>query len=346
MLRALTMILAVAGILLPERGFSEPIKLKLSYFSSDRTLLYLGGVKPFVDAVNAEAKGLLEIVVYFSGALGKAPGQQAQLVKDGVAELAYIIPGYTADKFPDNAVIELPGLYRDQGEASLVFTRLIAANALRGYEDFLVITAFTAEPHSIHTRQPIASLADLKGLRIRANNPTEAATFEKLGMRAIVMPVNQISEAISRGDIDGAAVPPAMLSEFGVGRVATYHYMIHADAPSLALVMSRKTFASLPAQAQDIIRKYSGEWSVARSNEFFESINASSMEKLKSDPKRKVIFPSQADLPRIQAAFKEVIDDWVAKSPRNHELLEMARAEIEKLRCEPSPDRQLAESRC
>ena len=96
------------------------------------------------------------------------------------------------------------------------------------------------------------------------------------------MPVNQISEAISRGTIDGAAVPPAMLSEFGVGRLAGYHYMIHADAPSLALVMSRKTFASLPSRAQDIIRKYSGEWSVARSNEFFEDINAKSMEQLKA----------------------------------------------------------------
>jgi TRAP-type C4-dicarboxylate transport system substrate-binding protein len=346
MLHALTIILAVAGALLPGCAFSEPIKLKLSYFSSDRTMLYLAGVKPFVDAVNAEAKGLLEIEVYFSGALGKAPGQQAQLVRDGVAELAYIIPGYTADQFPDNAVIELPGLFRDQREASLVFTRLIAANALRGYEDFVVITAFTAEPHSIHTRQPIASLADLKGLKIRANNPTEAATFEKLGMNGIVMPVNQISEAISRGTIDGAAVPPAMLSEFGVGRLASYHYMIHADAPSLALVMSRKTFASLPSRAQDIIRKYSGEWSVARSNQFFEDINAKSMEQLKADPNRKVIFPSQAELPRIQAAFKEIIDDWDAKSPRNHELLEIVKIEIEKLRCKPSLDGRSGESQC
>jgi TRAP-type C4-dicarboxylate transport system substrate-binding protein len=332
MLRALTAIFALAGTLLSGPAFSEPIKLKLSYFSSDRTMLYLGGVKPFVDAVNAEAKGLLEIEVYFSGALGKVPAQQPQLVRDGVAALAYIIPGYTADQFPDNAVIELPGLFRDQHEASLVFTRLIAAKALRGYEDFVVINAFTAEPHSVHTRQPITSLADLKGLKIRANNPTEAATFEKLGMLATVMPVNQISEGISKGVIDGAAVPPAMLNEFGVGRLTGYHYILHADAPSLALVMSSKAFASLPAKAQDIIRKYSGEWAVARSNEFFEAINEKSMAQLTSDPDRKVIFPSQAELPRIQAAFKEVIDAWDAKSPRNHQLLEMAKAEIEKLR--------------
>jgi TRAP-type C4-dicarboxylate transport system substrate-binding protein len=85
MLRALTTMLAVAGALLSGSAFSEPIRLKLSYFSSDRTMLYLGGVKPFVDAVNAEATGLLEIEVYFSGALGKSPAQQPQLVRDGLA---------------------------------------------------------------------------------------------------------------------------------------------------------------------------------------------------------------------------------------------------------------------
>ena len=323
---------AIALTLLPLGVKAEPVKLKLAFFSSDRAVLYNGGVKPFVDAVNAEVRNLLKINVFFSGALGKVPEQQPQLVRDGTADLAYIIPGYTEKQFPDNAVIELPGLFRDQREASLVFTRMIAANALRGYEDFVVITAFTAEPHSIHTRKPIASLADLKGLNIRANNPTEAATFEKLGMRAIVLPVNQISDAISSGSIDGAAVPPAMLAEFGVGRLAGYHYIIHADAPSLALVMSRRTFTGLSSQAQDIIREYSGEWAVARSNEFFEEINAKSMEQLKSDPKRKVIFPSQTDLVRIQAAFKSVIDDWVAKSPRNRELLSMVEAEITKIR--------------
>jgi len=182
-------VLVSLALVLSPAAAAEPVKLKLSFFSSDTAYLYMGGVKPFVDAVNSEAKGLLHIDVFFRGALGKA-AQQPQLVRDGVADIALVVPGYTADQFPDNAVIELPGLFRDQREASLTYTRMITANALRGYEDFFVITAFTVEPHSIHTRQPIASLDDLKGLKIRANNPTEAATFEKLGMRAVIMPAN------------------------------------------------------------------------------------------------------------------------------------------------------------
>ena len=308
------------------------MKLKLAFFSSDSAVLYVGGVKPFVTALNSEGKGVVEIEVFFGGALGKPPALQPQLVRDRVADIAYIVPGYSADQFPDNAVIELPGLFRSQQEASLVFTRLLAAKALAGFDDFVFISAFPAEPHSIHTRKPVASLDDLRGLKIRANNPTEAATFEKLGMRAAVMPVNQIAEGIETGVIDGAAVPPAMLAEFGVGRLATYHYMIHADAPTLAVVMNRAKFASLSAEAQSIIQKYSGEWSVAASNGFFEEINRKSMAALLADPRRHVITPSPADRVRIDAAFQSVIEDWAAKSPRNEHLLRMVREEITKLR--------------
>jgi hypothetical protein len=56
------------------------------------------------------------------------------------------------------------------------------------------------------------------------------------------------------------------------------------------------------------------------------------MEQLKSDPKRKVIFPSDSDRILIEAAFKSVTEEWAAKDPRNRELLGLARAEIAKLR--------------
>ena len=331
MLRAVLRITLIAIWLLPLPAAAAPIKLKLAYLSSDRTLLYLASIKPFVDAVNAEANGLLEIEVFFSGALGKEHTRQADLVRDGKADIAYIIPGYE-NRLSDNAVIELPGLFRDQREASLVFTRMIAANALRGYDEFVVITAFTIEPHSIHTRQPIASLADLKGLKIRANSATQGRTLEKLGMQGIVIPLIQIGNAISTGTIDGAAITPAVLTEFGVGRMASYHYMMQANPPSFAVVMNRKTFYALPERAQDIIRKYSGEWSVARANEILENTNAKAIEQLKSDPRRTVIFPSQTDLVQIQATFKSVINDWVAQDPHNGVLLSTAEAEIAKLR--------------
>ena len=99
---------------------AEPIKLKLAFFSSDRAAPFQAAIKPFMDAVNADARGLVEIELYPSGVLAKGMAAQAKLVLDGGADLAFIVPGYTPDLFPDNAVIELPGLFRDGREATYV----------------------------------------------------------------------------------------------------------------------------------------------------------------------------------------------------------------------------------
>jgi TRAP-type C4-dicarboxylate transport system substrate-binding protein len=322
----------IALALLPAAAVAEPIKLKLAFYTSDRASVYHAAVKPFVDAVNTEAKGLVEIEVFFSGALGRSQAQQPQLVLDGIADMAFVIPGMVPDRFADNAVIELPGLYRSLREATLTCTRLIAANRLKGYNEFFVIGAYGSEPESIHARPPVTSLASLKGKKIRSNNSTESVVLEKLGMQAVVMPVNMISEAISGGELDGAAVPASMLFEFGIARVATYHYSLPISPAPLALLMNRKKYDALPAPAQDIIRKYSGEWAAARFIEARSATENQVIAQLKSDARRKVILPSPSDLEQAEAVFKTVTDDFVSKSAHNRELFKAATSEIAKLR--------------
>jgi TRAP-type C4-dicarboxylate transport system substrate-binding protein len=331
MLNCLLRCAIALSLLCPAAASCEPIRLKFSFFSSDRTVLYRAAVKPFVDAVNAEAKGLLEIDVYFSGALGKDLSKQSQMVLDGVADLAYVIPGMTADRFADNAVIELPGLYRDVREATLVFSGLVAAQRLRGYEDFVVIGAFATEPESIHIRPSIAGLSDLRDKRIRVNNAFEAAALEKLGMHPALMPINAAAEAISSGVIDAATLPTAPMPEFGIGRVATNHYMLRTSAIPLLVVMNRSKFASLPDYAKAIVRKYSGDWAVEHFIDVFQTRTDEVMDQLNADPQRKVIVPSSADLKKAQIAFDSVVRDFAAKQP-DKTLLSAVRTKVEELR--------------
>jgi TRAP-type C4-dicarboxylate transport system substrate-binding protein len=264
MLRHFLRIAAAVFVLLPAMASAEPIKLKLSFFSSDRSMSYIAAIKPFVDAVNAEAKGLVEIEINFSGTLGKDIAQQPQLVLDGAADIAFVVPGYTSALFPDNAIVELPGLFRDMREATHVYTELVARKALRGYENFFVIGAYITEPETIHGRVAINSIEDLKNKRIRVNNASETAALEKLGAIPIPMPINQISEAISSGKIDAAAVSRTPLWDYGINRVTTHHYFLNTNGAPLALLMNRKRFDAMPVAAQDIIRKYSGEWAAGR----------------------------------------------------------------------------------
>jgi TRAP-type C4-dicarboxylate transport system substrate-binding protein len=311
---------------------AEPTKLKLAFYTSDRGNVFEGAVKPFVDAINAEGRGLLEIEVHYSGTLGKSPLQQPQLVLDGAADIAFIIPGMTPALFPDNAAIEMPGLFRSMREATLTYTRLVAANRLRGYDAFHVIGAYGTDPESIHSRPPISSLSELKGKRIRANNSTEAAAIERLGGQPVVMAINAVPEAITRSDLDGAAAPPSMLFEFGIGRVATYHYFLRISSAPLALVMNRTSFERLPEPARDLIRKYSGEWTAARFIESRETVENQVMKQLEADSRRKLSFPTELDRDRAHSAFAGVIEDAVARRSELRELLAAARSETQRIR--------------
>jgi TRAP-type C4-dicarboxylate transport system substrate-binding protein len=322
--------------LLPATANADPAVLKLAFFGSDRSTTYLTAVKPFVDAVNAEGKGLVEIVLHSGGVLGREMAQQPQVVLDGNADIAFIVPGYSPERFPDNSAIELSGLFRDTREGTLVYTRLLAHNALRGYEDFLVIGAYVTQPAMIHSHVPINSIDDLKGKKIRVNNAGEAAALEKLGALPIRMEIIRIAAAISSGTIDGAALSSTSLSDYGVKRVATHHYFLGAGGSPLALVMNRKSFESLPKPAKDIIAKYSGQWTAARFIEGYDQAGRIALEQLQSDPKRFLVFPSSSDLDRSQSASQSAITDWLEKKPHHQELLHKVESELATLRSDSS----------
>jgi TRAP-type C4-dicarboxylate transport system substrate-binding protein len=332
MLRLLCRIIIAALVLLPVAAAAEPIKLKLAFFSSDRTHLYRAAVQPFVDAVNAEGKGRVEIEVHLSGRLGQYPINQSQLLRDGKADIAYVVQPYERSVFPDSTVIELPGLFKDGRECSLTFSHLVASGVMRGFKDFFVVGTSASEPESFHLRPPAASLADLKGKRIRANNDIEIEILKRLGAEPAFVPLIETALAISSGKIDGALAPPVPMIEFGIGRVAPHHYMLGTSCVPLSLLMTKKRFDSLPAEVQAIIRKYSGAWLDENYIRINETSTALVMNHLESESRRTVTFPSKADLKTVDVIYKSIVDAYSAESPHNAKLVEAARAEVTKIR--------------
>ena len=112
----LARLVLLAVVLAPLAATAAPIELKLAYFISDQASLYKIAIEPFVDAVNGDADGGIEIKTYPGGSLGKDQGRQAQLVREGVADIAFVALGPTGDQFADGSVMQLPGLFEISGK--------------------------------------------------------------------------------------------------------------------------------------------------------------------------------------------------------------------------------------
>jgi TRAP-type C4-dicarboxylate transport system substrate-binding protein len=334
MFRVMSVIVAMIALLLPAAAptHADPVKLKLAMFTPDTEMTWVTTLKPWMDAVNKEAQGAIEIDGYPNGALGRALPQQPQMVLDGVADLAFAIPGVSPGRFPDNEVMDLPGIFRDLREGTLVYTRIIAKNVMRGFSDYYVVGAMGTPQFDIWSRPKITTLADLKDKKIRVTNGSQSLTMKQLGAVQILMPITDVSEAIGRGTIDATTEFPGAGTDFGFNRVTRYDYELGVGMSSLVLLMNKQKFDSLPPAGQEAIRKESGEAFAQRFIAGYGKYNDEVADKLKTQPNWVITKPSAKDLETAQAAFKQVIADWQKKDPHYPELLKAVETEVAALR--------------
>lgn len=313
---------------------AEPVKLKLAMFSPDTEMTWVKVIKPWADQINAAGKGVVEIDMFPNGALGRALPEQAQMVLNGVADIAFAVPGVTPGRFPDNEVMDLPGLFNTSREATETYTHLVSTGQLKSFKDYYVVGAMATPPFYIFSRTRIADLKTLVGKKIRVTNASQAETMKALGAVPVLIPVSQVAEAIGRGTIDGATEFPGPLVDFGIDRVTHYTYVLPVGVSSLALLMNRKKYDSLPPAAKKIIDKYSGEWVAKKFIGDYGAYLAALTKKLRAEHGRTTTFATKADLQTADGAFQTVIDEWSKKSPANAALVKAAREEVAKVRAQ------------
>lgn len=310
----------------------QPVKLKYAEFSPDRERIHNTVTKKFAAAVNEAAGGMVEIELFPNGALGRNPAQQAQMLLDGVTDIAFIVPPFTPGRYPDSEVMELPGLFHNLQEATIVYTRLMMSGKIKDFKKFIAIAAWTTPPFSIHANYPIASVADLKGKKIRASGALQSDALRALGAVPVGIPPTEVPEALARRTIDGATSQPAVVYDFGYDRVTNSHYFMRLGVVPLVVMMNKAKFESLPKEAQGAIRRHSLQWMADLYVKEITAYDGELVRRMKDDPKRKIVFPTKPDEQAIQAALEPVVTAWIKKSPRNAELYKAATAELEAVR--------------
>ncbi len=308
--------------------------LKWAAFVPNSEVTFRTVMKPFAENVQRETDNAIVFDLYPNGALGRNPTQQPQMVIDSVADIAWVVPSYSPGRFPDTEVLELPGMFKDLRELSLVASGLATRNVFRDYGDFYLIGLWATEPYSIHTNYPVNSIVDLKGKTIRASSRNESAALRAFGAVPIGMPVTEIPEAISRGTINGTTCCISPFFDFGLDRVTNNHFFVGLGALPVAILLNKRTADALPDPVRAAIVRNAGKPLTERWINSITDFDNENLTKLKANPKHKIVIPDQKAVDEAQKLLAPVREEWVAASERHKKLKAELDTEIAKVRAQ------------
>lgn len=251
--------------------------------------------------------------------LGLAPPTaQMDLVQDGVADLSLIFHGYQPGRFVTTKLVELPG-YEGSSEAAAVAywevydKHLSKANEHRGVK---VVGLFTHGPAQLHSSEPITSLDQMKGLKVRVPGGVGGDVASALGVTGIQVPAPKVYETLASKAADGVVMPYESRGGFKLTEVAQNVF----DMPgglyrgSFAFIMNEDAFADLPADLQAALNeKVFGAPLSRELGKIWDTIDEKGNALTKATQGNAINMASAADLESFQAIVKQVTSDVLAE---------------------------------
>lgn len=330
----------IAGIAAGGAGQAgaEQIVLKLHHMLPPTSNPQVHLIQPWCEKINKESNGRLKCQIFPAMQLGGTPPQLFDQVRDGVVDITWTVPTYSAGRFSKSEVFELPFMARTAKGGSQALWEYVQKNALDEFRGVKLILLHVHDGSVFHftTKQP-RTLEDLKGLKIRAATRINARMLAALGATPVQMPLPQVSEALSKGVIDGAMVPWEGVPAIKLQEIAKYHLETPPGAPRFsntifAMAMNPAKYDSLPPDLKKVIDVNSGLAMSAWAGEKGWDAVVEAHRKLARDRGNPFFTLSEAELKRWMKATENVDDGWIkeatAKGADGKRLLEEARALI------------------
>jgi TRAP-type C4-dicarboxylate transport system substrate-binding protein len=270
--------IALATALLAGLGSAASSKeiLRFSSFEPPVAHVTKNILTPWAEEVNAASDGELDIQLFPGGTLGRNPAQQLKLVEDGVADIAWVIPGYTPGRFNEGTVAELPFLVPNGLVGSTAMWTLYENGLLKGdYEKFKLIGIMTSFPNGLASTVQFNEPSELRGQNLRAPGPTMLSAIkavEAVPVGGITGP--GLAEAISRGLISGTFTQFGAIETFRVGETVSHYVDLPLGATPMLIVMNKAKYDGLSDKAKAAIDAHSGgEFSVRFGKSFDQNVS-------------------------------------------------------------------------
>ena len=317
----------------------QAVTLKFHTFMSPTSNVWLTMHKPWMDKVEKESGGRIKFEAYPAMQLGGTPVQLYDQAKDGVVDVVWTLPGNTAGRFPRVEAFELPFMMNNAEATSKAYWEYVQTMAPDEFKDTQVIALHVHGPGVIHTTdKPVRSVADMKGVKIRAPSRQITKLLASLGATPVGMPLPGIPDALSKGTIQGAVIPWEVVPSVKVNELTKYHAEFDPAGGAIytltfVMAMNKAKYESLAPDLKKVIDNNSGMATSAWLGKVQQG-NDVPGRKSASDRGNTIYTVSPVEAQDFRRKSRSIEVEWVEdmnkKGFDGKKLLDTARALIEK----------------
>ncbi|MEQ8450062.1 MAG: TRAP transporter substrate-binding protein DctP [Nitratireductor sp.] len=269
--------------------------------------------KYWMNLVEEETDGAVDFEHYPAQQLGKAKDMLG-LVQTQTVDIAYVVPSYVSDKLPLSSVAELPGQFATSCEGTLAYWQLATGDGFLAESDYRragvrVLFAVVMPPYQIFLREPLGSVADLKGRKLRTSSPGQDAISEALGAVPVRITAPELYDALARGTVDGMVFPTASALAYDVAGLAkSVTRGENFGTAVLSVMISEERWQRLPENVRAVMTR-AGEETTRHICRFADDSTASDFEEIAAQGT--AIADLSADKADIRRKSASVAETWV-----------------------------------
>ncbi|MBF0526262.1 MAG: TRAP transporter substrate-binding protein [Deltaproteobacteria bacterium] len=304
---------AILGVALALGGvnsvWAKEIKLTYSIFfpaTHGHTLLAMEWAKE----IEKRTKGELKINI-FPGATLTPADQTYDAVVKNIADIGMAVLSYNKGRFPLCEGLDLPLGYTSGLQATRLTNAFYQKFQPKELNDVKIMYLHAHGPGILHTKKPVSTLEELKGLKIRCSG-TSAKVVSALGATPVAMPQNESYDALQKGVVDGLVTPIESLKGWKFAEVIKSTTQNFGSAYTLTffVAMNKKKWDSLPPEIQKIVTEVNQEWidKTGRGWDDFDKIGT----EFTLAQGNKIIKLTPAEDARWAARVAPVLDEYVA----------------------------------
>ena len=212
-------------------------------------------VAQFAADVEKASAGKLRIQVHANASLFKAP-EIKRAVQGGQAQAGEILLVNYENEDPLYGLDGIPFLATSYGDAMRLYrASRKALDEKFGKQGMKLLYTVPWPPQGIFTKRPLASGADMKGLKWRAYSPATSKIAELVGAQPVTVQAAEVSQALATGVIDSYMSSGATGFDSKTYEQLKYFYDAQAWLPKNAVIVNAKAFDALDKPTQAAVMK-------------------------------------------------------------------------------------------